>query len=393
MRLRVPPTVRLVAWREIAERSRRPAFRIGLAVQLLLVVGFVALTRIGTGTPDAKVGTVGTPAAAVARLAEAGAGKALHVHPRAVPDAAAARGAIDRGELDAALVPAAGALRVEVAPDAPDALVPLLQAAARQVVAAAALARAHADSATRRAVLDPAPLAVATARTPRTTSGKGLAYISSFLLYLTFVVYGYVIAGGVVEEKSSRVIEVLLGAVSPRELLAGKVAGIGALSLGGFAATLVAGVAAALVLGVDLPSTTGAALALVAVCFLGGFVLYALLFAAAGALVSRQEDLQAVSSPLTGVLVAGFLVSNWTLSAPTSPLAVIASLFPLTAPLVLPGRVALTSVPWWQVALALAGLALASTLVLRVAAGVYETSVLQLGARIPLREALRRARA
>ena len=159
---------------------------------------------------------------------------------------------------------------------------------------------------------------------------NGLAIVAVILLYIAIITYGMAVAGGIVEEKASRVIEVVLSAIRPRELLFGKIAGLGALALCQFALTIGVGVAGALLLGVaDLPSVTGGAAALVVAWFLAGFMLYACLYSIAGALVSRSEDLQSVAGPLYLVAVACYLVAFFGVSSPDSTLTTVASFFPL----------------------------------------------------------------
>jgi ABC-2 type transport system permease protein len=224
---------------------------------------------------------------------------------------------------------------------------------------------------------------------PRTGTSKGIAYLAALLLYLAILTYGLFIATGIVTEKATRVVEVILSAVRPIELLAGKVIGLGLLSLGQFGLVAIVAFLTAELAGVDLP--TGAPLAIVlAVGFsLLGYLLYACAFAVAGSLVSRQEDLQTSSAPLTMILVGGFLLTQASLSDPDGRLSEVLSIVPLTAPLAMPSRVALTDVPVWEIVLA-AGLTLVLALyVLRLAASVYSATVLRMGQRLPLVEALR----
>ena len=123
--------------------------------------------------------------------------------------------------------------------------------------------------------------------------------------------FGQAVAQGVTEEKSSRVVELLLTTVSPRRLLAGKVLGIGLLGLGSVllpgAAALAAGSLAG---GAGLPSAAPKTVALVVLWFVLGYVFYSVAFAAVGALVSRQEDLATAHMPINFVSMAGFLLSH-----------------------------------------------------------------------------------
>ena len=188
---------------------------------------------------------------------------------------------------------------------------------------------------------------------------------------------------GVVEEKNNRVVELILSTVRPRHLLAGKVIGIGLLGLAQLA--LVAGLAATLLAaGVfDAPAGLGGSLALVIPWFALGFALYAVAYAAAGALASRQQNAETAGQPVTYTLLAAYFAGYIALNADMNGLvANVLTVFPLTAPLVLPARSALVGVPLWEHALAVV-LVLASIYALvRFAGRVYGHGLLHSGPRL-----------
>ena len=125
-----------------------------------------------------------------------------------------------------------------------------------------------------------------------------MAFVASLLLYMQLIIFGLAVASGVVEEKSSRVIEVLMAAVPPRALLAGKVLGIGALGLLQLALTAFVGLAVASASGaLELRSADAGILAVVLLWFVLGYVFYSTIYAISGVIVSRQEDLQSSSTP------------------------------------------------------------------------------------------------
>src|SRR5581483_9615919 len=204
-------------------------------------------------------------------------------------------------------------------------------------------AAAVADIAVRalRHHLPPAPeLTTATLHTggtPKTTDAETLvAYAASILLLMSLAVYGQWVVSGVVEEKNSRVVEVILSTVRAGDLLAGKVLGIGLLGL-----AHVAGLAAALLAaGVfHAPAALGGSRALVIPWFPLGFALYAVAYAAAGALASRQQNADPAGQPVTYTLLAAYFAGYLALSTNSDGLlANILTVFPLTAPLVLPAR-------------------------------------------------------
>jgi len=229
-----------------------------------------------------------------------------------------------------------------------------------------------------------------------------LAYVLNTLTYTAILVYGMWVGGGVAEEKSNRVMEVMMNAATPVQLMAGKIAGITAAALTQFSAILLpAGVVLALESRIALAvlgSGRGrvvieAGLAAIVVrgmgAFLGffllGFLLYAALYAAAGSTVSRQEDVQQIALPMTLVVMTGLFVALFALSAPDGAFARVASFIPLFSPLVMPTRVIVGHPAPWEVAVSLALLTLAVVGMLVLAARVYRVGVLLYGERVSLR--------
>ena len=197
-----------------------------------------------------------------------------------------------------------------------------------------------------------------------------------------------------VEEKSSRVIEVLLATVQPRAILAGKILGIGALGLLQLALTAVIGLAAASASGaIELDVGDAGTLAVVLVWFLFGYLLWSSLYAMGGVMVSRQEDLQSSTTVLTILLVIGYLLAFPAIDDPDGTLAVAASLFPLFAPIIMPLRVALDAASAVEIVASLALLVASIALLVPLGARLYERSVLRMGKPMKVREAWRAARA
>lgn len=162
-----------------------------------------------------------------------------------------------------------------------------------------------------------------------------------FVLYMLLFQYGQWVAQGIVEEKSSRVVEVLLSAIRPLELLAGKVLGIGALGLVQVLFTAGVGTGVLLAVGsVEVPGEGWAAVGLVVAWYVLGYALYAAVFAVCGAIAGQVEDLQAVSGPVGLLIVVGFFVAQYSLFNPDLITATVAGLVPFTAPLVQPLRTA-----------------------------------------------------
>jgi ABC-2 type transport system permease protein len=229
---------------------------------------------------------------------------------------------------------------------------------------------------------------------PRSTDAEVLtAMLGASVLLGTIAVYGQWVLTGVVEEKANRVVEVVVAAVRPRHLLAGKVIGIGLLGLaqvallGGLTATLLAA-------GVfHIPTSLSGSVALVVPWFALGFGLYAVAYAAAGAIASRTQDANSAGMPVTYTLLGAFFLGYVVLSVdPGSVLAHLLTVFPLTAPLVLPARSALVGVPVWEHAVAVVVIVATIYALVRLAGRIYGAALLRSGPRLDLRAALRLAR-
>lgn len=370
-------TITLVARREIRERLRSRAFLYSTLLMLLLVAGSTALNSVISREQSYRV-AVPTPVprgldAALQRAAKPFDAK---VRLQVLSSAAAGREQLDAKKVDALLLLRNDRLVFRANVDT--------KLAAVTDTAVRALRR-H---------LPPAPeLTTATLRPPdakATGAATAVAYIGSLLLLMSLAIYGQWVLTGVVEEKSNRVVELILSTVRPRHLLAGKVIGIGLLGLAQLA--LVAGLASVLLAaGVfDAPAALGGSLALVVPWFALGFALYAVAYAAAGALASRQQDANSAGQAVTSTLLGAYFVSYVALSVDSSgTFAHILTVFPLTAPLVLPARSALVGVPLWEHALAVV-LVLASIYALvRLAGRVYAHGLLHSGPRLDPRSAWR----
>jgi ABC-2 type transport system permease protein len=219
------------------------------------------------------------------------------------------------------------------------------------------------------------------------------ALLSAGVLLGTLAIYGQWVLTGVVEEKSNRVVELILSTVRARHLLAGKVIGIGLLGLSQLA--LIGGLAAVLLAAgaFDAPASLGGSVALIVPWFALGFALYAVAYGAAGALASRAQDANSAGLPITYTLLAVYLIGYAALGADSDGLlANLLTVFPLSAPFVLPARSALVGVPLWEHVVA-AALVLATIYALvRFAGRVYAQGLLRSGPRLSLRAAWRLSR-
>ena len=218
-----------------------------------------------------------------------------------------------------------------------------------------------------------------------------LALVGTFLLFFSLSGYGPLVATGVVEEKQSRVVELLLATMKPWQLLAGKIAGLGSVGLLQLVILGVIGVAGASAAGLlTVPGAAAGMFAMVIVWYLLGFFLFAALYAAVGSTVSRQEELNSVVAPMIFLLIIPLVLTvNLLPNDPRSELAAVLSFVPFFAQTVMPARYALGVAPLWEVGVAALIELAAVVVVVRVAGRVYRNSILRTGARVGLREALR----
>jgi ABC-2 type transport system permease protein len=189
------------------------------------------------------------------------------------------------------------------------------------------------------------------------------------------------------------VVELLLSTMRPWQLLAGKIIGLGLLGLAQIVAITVIGVTSALAFDVvTLPGQLVGTAASVVAWFILGYAFYAAVFAAAASLVSRQEDLPSVITPLTLLLVVGFVVAIQSASNPSGTLATVTSYIPGLSPMVMPIRLASGAAAWWEVLLAVAVMLVAIVAAVRLGGRIYAGALLRTGGKTKLREALRAER-
>ena len=381
--------VGLVVRREITTRVRERSFLISTAVTLLIIAAVVILPSLfGQDDNDVTVGLVGDTSTVEPALQQAAQVQDTKVTVARYADEAAGRAAIESGDADAVFL---GAGRVLVDDELSGRTEQVVQTAYRQAAGATRLTRAGLDPTAVATALDVPPLAVTAIDPPDPDSDQRqqAAFFGVLLLYFQLVGYGVWVALGVVEEKSSRVVELLLSTLRPWQLLAGKVIGIGLLGLAQLVLTGLVGLAAGVGTGaVDVPSGVAGVIGQVLVWFLLGFAFYACLYAALAALVSRQEEVQNVTSPLTILLVGSFFLALTALNNPDSALVTVMSILPPFSTMVMPIRWASGSAPLWQVGLSMLIMAVVLIVLIRLAGRIYAGAVLRSGPRVRLREAL-----
>jgi ABC-2 type transport system permease protein len=373
----------LVALREIRERGRGRAYLLSTLLLIAMLGLAIALPKlISTGTTTYRYGVVGTPPLGLrSALRSAAEPHEADVTVRVYPSRSRANTALEDGQVDALLSPVQHEIRFHR--DVDEQMV----AVARQALTALALPQRL-----RHLGLSPATFALLVAaptlHAKSTHPGAGVsdrtarlvAMGGASLMLIAISLYGSWVMAGVAQEKSNRIAELLVAAIRPYQLLAGKVLGIGAL---GLAQVLIVASVVAVTTAVgltDLPSSFVPAAALVVPWFILGFALYAVAFGVAGAVVIRQEDVATVATPVTVVMTASFLLAYASLqSTPDGIASQIATVFPTTAPFMVPARSATSGVPMWQHLTALA-LAVATLYgLVRLGGRLYAAALLHSG--------------
>ena len=387
-RARVLRELALVARRELLVRARSTAFRVSTVLLLAGTVAGIAIpTALAGGPQHFTVAVAAQAPPAVAALVRAD-GNAAGVPVTVVPaaDRAAAVRSVENGRVSAA-VTAGGEIIWKTGPSS--ALSPVLTAAVQQAIITQRAASLGLSAGTIARLLAPVRAAVTQLHSQtQATARKITAYVAVILMFMAITVYGSYVLTGVVEEKSSRIVEVLLSRLPPSSLLGGKIAGIG---LAGLAQFLTVAAAAAATLLITRPSgvppgTYQAIPALVA-WFMLGYAFYSTLYGSLGSLASRTEDAQAAAGPVIALLVAIYVLAIVAIANPSAGWVTILSLLPPSAPIIMPLRGSLVNVPAWQTMIAAALMLAAIYVLLRAGARLYRNAVLHTGARLHLREA------
>jgi ABC-2 type transport system permease protein len=391
-------SVWLVARREILERGRSRGFILSVFFTTALVIGSFVVPAILFRDDDATQLGVVQPAPAGLDAVLATTSTTFDQPIDIVPfdDAAAAEDALRSGDVDAVIdVPAdlssAGSVRFHEEVD---------QATAQLVSASVIAVRLQ-------SILDAAdvdPVAFASAQTPPTAeavdprteadeSSFFVANIGAVLILVGIFSFGFTVLTGVVEEKQSRVVEVVLSTVRPRDLLMGKVIGIGMLGLVQLAVFVTAGlVAAALTATIALPSITPATIALLVIWFILGYALYSTALGFLGALASRMEEASNASTPVTMIAMVSYFVAVFAVvDDPSGVVAQVATFFPPSAPFVVPLRAAFDAISPVEIGLSVLVTMAGIWVLFSVGARVYAGAVLQTASRMKLRDAWRSA--
>lgn len=388
----------LVAAREVQQRLRGRAFRLGTVLILLVIAAAIVIPKLTHGGGDGaqRVGVVGPLAAVQPAVTSVGAGLGTQVRLTGEPSAAVARTKLHEGRLDLVILDA-GSILLDRTPSATDTTttVQLARALARTLGVQRAFRAAGLTPAQIAQVSAAQPLPVtglqpASAGSGRSGRGPGASVIGLILIFIMLTQYNTWTMIGVMEEKSSRVVEVLLSAIRPVQLLTGKVLGIGLVALAQAAVILAFALGLARVVGSDLLSGTAPAeLTATLIWLLLGYAFYSWVYAAAGSMVERQDQVQTLAFPLVVPIVFGYIMAISAVSSGSaSTFFQVLAYLPPTAPFAMPVLVGLGLASWWQfTASALISLACTAG-VARLTAGVYRRAILRTGARVRLRDVL-----
>ncbi len=387
-------TIYLIARREFITRVRTRFFAIGTAVLIILFAGYIVVQDrvISRAVTTVKVGYAGDAEMLAQPLKATAAVNGVQVDNHFFTSTQAGEEEVRAGTLDVLISGDAAAPDVAVKDRIDPVVATSLSQISRQVALARALSASGADAAAIEGqvaksrptlvLLDPN----ATQRAERSVIGIFVAV----LLYIALLMYGQMVASGVVEEKSNRIIEILLSTIRPRQLLFGKVLGIG---LMGFLQLLLLGLVSILMVTrthvISVPSLSVEAVGGGLLWFVLGFVFYALIFAAGGSMVSRQEDLGAVMLPVSTLIIGTYLVFFWVVSNPDNPVGIGLSMIPPFSPILMPARMATGDAQAWQVVVAVVLTVGAIAGMNAIAARIYSNSVLRVGSRVSFAEAWR----
>ncbi|HEX9041770.1 MAG TPA: ABC transporter permease [Trebonia sp.] len=381
----------LVARRELRLRAKTRVFVITTAIMVIAVALAVALPAILSGkSKQERIGVVGgvtpTVSAIVTEAGRLSGGRAVVV---AEPSLAAAKTALRSGDLSAVLVPNSEIFVKQVPLGGVSGTVGTLAQLAGlsrliETVPGAATAVAHGVS-----------LPVSGLQAPSASLSSRLTGLFTVIIgFILITVYGSQIALGIGEEKSSRVVEVLLSSVRPVQLLIGKVLGIGLLALAQAVAMVVVFVVAGFATGSSLVhgATLGAVLAGGGFVVLG-YAFYCTAYAAAGSLVSRQSDVNSTVLPVQLPLIVAYALSFTVIYANgANTFYHVLGFLPPTSPIAMPVLYAAGDVPAWQVVVSAVVCAAGTVWMARLAAKIYANSILRTGPRISFRQAIRESR-
>ena len=384
----------LVARREVIQRVRRRSFLIFTAlVAIVVIAGGVLAAVIGDdSTTSYDVGVVSAESSGdefVSILTNIGTATGITIDTTVFDSSDAAAAALKDSDID--VLVDVGERTDTWQRDIDGQLASLIDTGWQAWSAAGAARDAGLTDDQIVAILAPDPLST-TVVDPSVDdlAGMLIGFVSAALLFISIATFGGYVLTGVVEEKSTGVIEVLLSHVRADQLMAGKVFGIGVVALLQFSVTVLAGLISLRISGIDVPSEIWIGLPATIGWFIGGFLLYSTLFALAGSFVSRMEDAQGAAAPITSAFTVAYVLVFTVGSDPGSVATRVLSIIPPFAPLLMPLRMVTGAASILEIVVAAVLLALTVVAMIRLAGSVYARTLLHRGSRVTWRDALRR---
>jgi ABC-2 type transport system permease protein len=380
-----------IARRDFVQRARSKVFLISTVTIVFLVLSVGPLLAGATGDdPPREVGIVGSLSPEFEEAARSAAATFdVDLRFREFDTITAGETALRERDVHVVLTPD----RELIWPEEPSRVLGAILGAATHTVERNRLIAdlgITADDTAR--LLTPEPLSERSleAPDPEAEPRRLAALAGSILLYAAILMFGQFVMLGVLEEKSNRVVEVVLSRVRPQQILVGKVLGIGLL---GLAQLVILSVAVVLMLnlidinGVDLAGIGTGMFAWIVFWFILGYAFFSVLYATMGALISRQEDAQSVGFIPIVLMLPGYFFSLIAASDPEVLTVRIFSLIPPMSTMVMPIRASVTDVPLWEIALAVALILAATYGMVRLGGRVYRGAVLHIGAKVRIRDA------
>ena len=381
------PTIALVARREVRVKLRSRIFLGGtIVMSAFVVIGIVAAALLASRTTPLRVAFSGGSQSLEPTFIASAAALGVSVTVSDIADVITGEAEVTAGTLDVLVIGSSTAPTAVAKTSVPANVESALSLAAE----AARLSDAGLSPSAVRSAMALVPIQLLQPANPKDTQNLLASLALGILLWIALGQYGNSVALGVVEEKATRIMEILLATIPPTRLLAGKVIGIGLVGL--LQLTIVGAVALVSVRVTNIAAIpalgVGSIIADIS-WFLLGFLLYATAYAAVASLVSRQEEVQGAIGPIAILQIAGYLLMYASLPNPSGPLATICSVPPPFAPILMAVRMSVSDVPLWQVGLAVV-LIIASIGGLTWLAGrMYSNAAMRIGARVRFMDAFR----
>lgn len=380
----------LIARREVAERSRARSFRIATAIIILAVAAAVVIPAIVSHPRRIeKVGLLGTSDSVLSQAAiAAGRVTGNRVQIVAVASLQAARAGLRSGALAAVIIDGREVLIKQQPVSGTTSTAATFSGALAELVG---VAQRLPPGAFRSALANGIALPIRGVQPPPTSLANRFTGLGvDLLIYLVIFFYGMGITQSVGEEKTSRVVEVILATVRPTQLLTGKVIGFAALALAQMLAAGVTFVVCGVAVGSHALRGTAGAVALIgALWLILGYALYCSAFAAAGAMISRQADAANAALPLLIPLIVAYSLANGVLFGGAFSFYHVLMFIPWTAPVAVPTMFAVGAAPAWQMIVAAVLCVIATIATVRLAGLIYQRSIMRTGTRVKLREVIR----